>query len=110
MVESERDYFQFLERFKIYENPFITSFNLNNSLIYLCRKDNINFLCELKLGQFLFYSSFPKDDELDYSTYKIINHNNNKVLLTKFFKGREPKTAPPYYIIEKNKIITIKLE
>jgi hypothetical protein len=110
LVESEKDYFQFLERYKIYKTSFITSFNINNSAVYLCRKDNINFLCEFKLGQFFFYSSFPNDDELGHYTYKIINQSNNKVLLTKFFKGREPKTESPYYIVDENKIITITIE
>jgi len=110
LSKTEKDNFQFIEKYQVRKISFITSFNINNSINYLCRKDNTNFLCEFKSGNFYFNSSFPSDNELADYTYKIINQNNNRILLAKSFRGREPKAESPFYIIEHDQVIVVKLK
>jgi len=107
---GENGIFRFVEKYQVHNTSFITSFNINNSMLYLCRRGSTNFLCEYKSEQFIFNSRFPIDSELDQHTYKIINQNNSRILLTRSFRESQPKVEPPFYIIEQDRIVVVKLK
>lgn len=110
LSKEARDNFHFVEKYQVLKTAFITSFNINSSIIFLCRKGNENFLCEFDSGHFYYNSRFPESDKLAHYTYKVVNQRSDQVLLISTSEHQQHATMQQFYMVEKDRIINFKLK